>query len=168
MKFWIFALALALLAGCSGPVWETVDDQLPQGDVAVWQEEAYAVRAALPEGAVLLEETDGRACYRVEETGLEIEELVFLAWNQDAAVRYVSGREPDTLTVLETTRFGLPQSQFAWYDVDAGRVCRADVILDGTTAYALVCSLPALQGADLAQTAQPVFGSFGLYTDEGV
>ena len=44
-------LALALLAGCSGPVWETVDDQQPQTPVAVWQEEAFEIRTALPEGS---------------------------------------------------------------------------------------------------------------------
>ena len=166
MKYWILVLALALLAGCSGPVWETVDDQQPQTPVAVWQEEAFEIRTALPEGAELVEETDGLSLYRVAETGLEIEQRVFLAWDKAAAVRLLTGQEAETLTVLETTRFGLPQAQFAWYDADACRLCRADLILDGMTGYALVCSLPAGQGADLAGAAQPVFGSFGLYTDE--
>ena len=62
---------------------------------------------------------------------------VFLAWDEAAAVRLLTGQgRPRRLTVLETTRFGLPQAQFAWYDADAGRLCRADLILDGTTGYA--------------------------------
>ena len=92
--------ALALLAGCSGPVWETVDDQQPQTPVAVWQEEAFEIRTARPEGAELVEETDGLSLYRVAETGLEIEQRVFLAWDKAAAVRLLTGQEAETLTVL--------------------------------------------------------------------
>ena len=91
MKYWILVLALALLAGCSGPVWETVDDQQPQTPVAVWQEEAFEIRTALPEGTELVEETDGLSLYRVAETGLEIEQRVFLAWDKAAAVRLLTG-----------------------------------------------------------------------------
>lgn len=168
MKVWTLALALALLAGCSGPIWETVDDQLPGEAVPVWQETAYTISAGLPEEAVLVSEEAGLQRYRVDETGMEVESRVFLAWSPAAAVRMLSGREAADLTILETARFGLPQYQFAWYDASTGRLCRADLILDGMTGYALVCSLPEDQGADLAAASQPVFGSFGLYTDEGV
>lgn len=168
MKMWMLALVLLILTGCSGPAWETVDDQIPAESVEVWQQEAYTISAGLPEGAVLISEEAGVRRYRVDETGLEVESRVFLAWSPEAAVRMLSGKEADEMTILETTRFGLPQYQFAWYDASTGRLCRADLVLDGMTGYVLVCSLPEAQGADLAVMAQPVFGAFGLHTDEGV
>ena len=77
-----------------------------------------------------------------------------------SALTYVTARADLALSRINAA------TVTAWYDADAGRLCRADLILDGMTGYALVCSLPAGQGADLAGAAQPVFGSFGLYTDE--
>lgn len=159
---------LALLCGCASPVWETVADDVPQEASAVWQEEAYTITLGLPQAAVLQEADAGRSCYRVAETGLEITTEVFLASEQDSALRHVSSQPADSLTVLKTSRFGLPEYQFAWYEAETGKLCRADLVMDGMTCYAVVCATPEAAGDSLLDEVRAVLASFGLYRDEGV
>lgn len=166
MKVLVLLLSLALLAGCSAGGWETVSDDIPDEAAAVWQEEAFSIVTSLPQGAALVAEEDGLKRYRVEETGLELEERVFLSHSLDSAVRQLTGLSEDEVTVVETTRFNLPEYQFAWYDADTGRLARADLVMDGMTCYALVCSTPEAEGAALGQEARAAFAGFGLYYDE--
>ena len=166
MKVLVLLLSLALLAGCSAGGWETVSDDIPDEAAAVWQEEAFSIVTALPQGAALVAESDGLQRYRVAETGLELEQRVFLAHSLESAVRQLTGLPADRVTVVETTRFNLPEYRFAWYDADAGRLARADLVMDGMTCYALVCSTPEAAGGSLAQEARAAFAGFGLYYDE--
>lgn len=161
-------LSLALLGGCSGAAWETVSDDIPSEAVAVWQEDAFSIWTALPQGAVLEEETDGCKRYRVEETGLELQTRIFLASSLASAVRQLSGLSEDRVTVVETTRFSLPEYQFAWYDPGAARLCRADLVMDGMTCYAVVCATPEDAGDSLLGEVRAVLATFGLSRDEGV
>ena len=86
MKVLVLLLSLALLAGCSAGGWETVSDDIPDEAAAVWQEEAFSIVTSLPQGAALVAEEDGLKRYRVEETGLELEERVFLSHSLESSV----------------------------------------------------------------------------------
>ena len=134
----------------------------------VWQEEAYTITLGLPQEAVLQEADAGRSRYRVAETGLEIMTEVFLSSDLHSALRHVSGQDADSLTVLETTRFSLPEYQFAWYEAETGQLCRADLVMDGMTCYAVVCATPEDAGDSLLGEVRAVLATFGLSRDEGV
>lgn len=160
MKWWILPLCLCWLCGCSAQsVWETVDDELPAAATV------YEMQVALPEQAVQVESSGSAALYEVGE--MEIITSTFAARDLDAAVRMVSGFAADRLTILQTERFDLPEYQFAWYSqtAEGGKLCRADVVMDGMYCYAVVCSAPEGQ-RDFAAQCQQVFSTFGLFTPE--
>ena len=168
----IVVLAL-LLCGCSRAeaAWETVDDAEIMAASGSWLDSAYTMVFSVPQDAVEDTTASGRDCtvYTQADGGYEIERRTMLCADADSAVRRLSGFAPEQLDVIETTRFGLPEYQFAWYsETDEGaRLYRADVLLDGTYAYALKLSVPESGGCQYDSTAQGVFATLGLYTDEG-
>lgn len=159
---------LVLLTGCSTPAWETVEDFLPSQPVSGWLETAYEIRIGLPEQAELTWEAEG--CKLYEAGDLEIETDTFLASGLDSAVRRLSGYEAERVSILQTKRFDLPEYQFAWYSQtgEGGRLCRADLVIDGTVCYAVVCSAPEDAGNLLEEETRQVFASFGLSDGEQV
>lgn len=170
MKQVVCLICLLLLTGCSGPVWETVNDTIPQEPVAVWQEQVYELQVGVPEEAqLMLQSTDG-SLHSTENGELEVETRTFLASDLDHAVRILSGYSAEELTVLGTMRFSLPEYQFAWVSqTDQGaRLFRADLIMDGTCCYAVICSSLEDAGDLYAFQARKVFSSFGLAADSGV
>ena len=170
MKRVCLVLLCLLLSGCSTPVWETVEDEIPVAAVSSWLEEAYTVQFGVPESVSLLEEREGWQVYGTEDGSLEIETRTFLTSGLESAVRTVSGFEAEELTILQTTRFGLPEYQFVWLaqTEQGSRLYRADLVLDGMDCYAVICSRPESAGDDYDQEIRQVFSSFGLFTDEGV
>lgn len=166
-RMWLLAL-LVLLSGCSRPVWETVDDEQPLAAAASWPETAYEIAIGLPEGMQKLEETEKSQLYGSEQ--LEVETSRFLTASLDSAVRTVSGYEAEELTILKTSRFGLPEYQFAWVcQTDQGsRLYRADLILDDVNCYAIVCSRPEAAGGTLDSEIRQVFSTIGLFSEEGI
>ena len=170
MKKVALMLMMLLLSGCAAPVWETVDDEIPGVEDASWVDEAYTVQIGMPSGIALTEERDGWQLYSTADGDLEVETRTFLASDLDSAVRMVSGFEAEELTILQTTRFDLPEYQFAWVaQTERGsRLYRADVVMNGTECYAVVCSRPEDAGNDHDTEIRQVFASFGLFTDEGV
>lgn len=167
----LFCLVL-LLSGCgaAAPVWETVDDTLPAEPVGSWLEDAYTIVVDAPEGTDLLASTDGCQLYGTASGDYEVETDVFLASSLDSAVRQLSGYDSDRLLIVETTRFSLPEYHFAWYtETEAGgRLYQADLVMDGTCCYAVVCSSLESAGNAYDSDSRQVFSSFGLYYDEGV
>ncbi len=166
---WLLAFVLALtLTGCSAaPVFETVEDFMPVSPVSTWQEEAWEISVDLPQEAQLTG-TDGDTClYEIGE--LEVLTSRFLAANLDDAVKQLSGFAPDRLNILQTTRFSMPEYQFAWYSqtAEGGRLCRADLVMDGVTCYAVVCTAPEDMAAFHDSTRQ-VFSTFGLNPSQAV
>ena len=163
-KLGMCLLLMLLLTGCSVPVWETVDDTIPAQPVAVWQDEAYEIQVGVPEGTQLLEETEGCRLYSSENGELEIQTLTFLTAGLENAVREISGFSSEALTILQTQRFSLPEYQFAWVSqTDQGaRLYRADLVLDGSCCYAVVCSSLEDAGDYYAFQARQVFSTFGL------
>ena len=164
MKFaWILPLLLLFLTGCGvqAETWETVEDNI----VPVVAD--YDVTVGLPEDA-LTDRTEN--CCRYETENLLVETSTFQASSLDDAVRYLSGFEAEKLTILQTARFDLPEYQFAWYcqTSEGGRLCRADLVMDGTTCYGVVCSFPEEAGEAAWAEARQVFSAFGLSPAEAV
>lgn len=161
-------LLLLCLTGCSVPVWETVDDDLSVS--ASQQQEAYTVQIGVPDGMTLLEDGETFQLYSTDNGELEIETQTFLTAGVDSAVKTLTGFSAEELTILQTTRFDMPEYQFAWVaqTEQGARLYRADMVLDGTRCYAVVCSSLESAGDYYAFQARQVFSSFGLYQDEGV
>ena len=170
MKKLGLVLAFLLLTGCSAPVWETVQDEVPAVPVSSWLEEAYTMQFGLPDSVALLEEREGWKVYGTQNGELEIETRTFLTSGPESAVRTVSGFEAEELTLLKLSRFGLPEYQFAWLagTEQGNRLYRAELVLDGTNCYAVICSRPEDAGDRYDTEIRQVFSSFGLLTDEEV
>ena len=141
MKLVGMLLVLTMLCGCGAqPVWERVEDELP---AAV---NFYEMNLDLPSDAVLLEEQAD--CKLYQSGDLEITTSSFSAQN---------------LNILQTTSGGMEEYQFAWYaeTAEGGRMFRADLIMDETRCYAVVCSAPESAGNFHEQSRQ-VIAAFSL------
>ena len=78
------------------------------------------------------------------------------------------GLDADRFDLIRTTRFSLPEYQFAWSaETDGGdRLYRAAMLCDEHYCYALCFSAPADSGTSYDSIQESVFASFGLYYDE--
>lgn len=160
---------LALLCACRAePQWETVDDEVVL-EVSAMAPKPFIITFGIPSDAVqqALEDTAGRL-YVQEGGDYEIRSDIISAVSLDGAMRQVSGFGETELTVLETTRCGLPEYQFGWYSTsDEGSfVSRASMVRDGGYYYALVFSVREGMGSTYDDCAEAVFASFGLNADE--
>lgn len=164
MKIVALLSILFLLTGCSIQTasWETVEDHSVSAEQAL-----YGIAIGLPEAA-LTDEIEG--CRRYETQSLQVEVSTFFASDFEDAIHRLSGFAADKLTVLQTSRFGLPEYQFAWYcqTEEGGKLCRADMVMDGMTCYAVVCSASETGGEAAREEAGQVFSSFGLMSAEAV
>ena len=164
MKIIALLSILLFLTGCSIQTasWETVEDHAVAADQTL-----YGIAIGLPEMAL----TDGTENFRRYETqNLQVDVSTFFASDFQDAIHRISGFSAEKLTVLQTSRFGLPEYQFAWYcqTEEGGRLCRADMVMDGMTCYAVVCSAPENGGEAAREEARQVFSSFGLMPVEMV
>jgi len=167
MRIIIGLLLLAMLVGCSAqPVWETVEDYQP-AEAVMQQDPRYEITIGVPEQMTLVEETADTSLYESEE--LEVLTTRFQSADLNAAVRHLSGFDADRLNILQTSRFDLPEYQFAWYSQseEGGRLYRANLVMDGMTCYAVVCSA-AEEKSDFSGQVRQVFASFGLFAPEPV
>lgn len=166
----LFALALsALLCACVSrvPVWETVDDALVCKSP---ERRPSTIVFAVPDGAVAgAFSQDGLTrLYTAQDDAYEISTTVFKTADAKAAVRSLSGFPADQLEIIKTTRFSLPEYQFAW-SAETGegeRLYRAALLCDEAYCYALCFSAPAGAGTSYDSIQEMVFASFGLYFDE--
>ncbi len=159
-------LAAVVLSGCAAQyVWETVDDTLPAQAASVL-EGAYRLDFDVPDDALAPVFSDDGTTASYEQTnGLyEISAQTILSSSLDGVIRRLSGFEPEQVQVLKTRRFGLPEYQFAWYQTGAegGQLCRADVLCDGITYYALTFSVNEEAAAEYDAAARHVFESIVL------
>ena len=111
---------------------------------------------------------DYRSLYVHEDGDYEILSDVISAYSLDDALQQVSGFGKDELEVIETSRFGLPEYQFAWVsNSDEGTfLSRASLVEDSDYYYALVFSVREGVGTAYEDCAEAVFASFGLHGDE--
>ena len=170
MKSAVCFVLLMMLSGCAMPVWETVEDTHPVVPVASWQEEAYEIEIGVPSDLALQEESADWQLYATADGTFEVETRRFLASDLDDAVRTLSGYASDQLTILKTTRFDLPEYQFAWLALteQGSRVYRAKLVMNELDCYAVVCSRAETAGTAYEEPMRQVFSTFGLYIDEGV
>lgn len=163
-------LLLVFLTGCSSPVWETVDDADADAVAVSGADAVYRIETSLPQEMELLVQTDDWCVYSNADGTMEVETRTFPASDVAAAVKMLSGYDSEHLNVLQTERFGLPEYQFAWVSqTECGqRLHRADIVIDGTDCYAVICSTLEQVGNAYADEVRQVIAAFGLYTDEGV
>lgn len=168
-KICLLLAGLLLLCGCQAePQWETVDDDVAAVSAPV--QEPCAITFGVPTDATeeLRSEEADRSIYVQDAGDYEIISDVIEASDLDSAVRQVSGFETKNLDLVETSRFGLPEYQFAWTsESDEGRrISRASLVEDGSYYYALIFSVREGAGTTYDDCAEAVFSSFGLYGDE--
>ena len=159
-----------LFTGCgTAAVWERVEDVSAE-TAGVWQQEAYVLQIGLPPTLSLTESKLGSSLYETADGSWQVQTQTFLAADLDTAVRYLSGYEADRLTILQISRFELPEYRFAWYSQteEGGRLCRGDLVMDGTVCYAVISSTLETAGDTYTEQIQQVFSSFGLSHGEVV
>ena len=167
----MLALALAvLLCAClsTEPVWETVDDDLVCA--APDPAKPYAITFCVPEDALeqtLSADTSARV-YLGAGGGYEIVSDFLACAEPMDAVQQLTGFAPSQLELVTTTRFGMPEYQFAWSASgdEGARIYRAAILSDGSYCYTLCFSSAAGLGGTYDSIQLQVFSSFGLYGDE--
>ena len=163
-KYLLLAVAVLLLVGCQkeAPERETVlYDAAP---VFAEETDVYDISIFLPPDVTAQEKSaaENRSVYLHNGGAYELYTNVFLADSRDSALRMVSGQDADSLSVIETERFGLPEYRFAWYSEDAAANCRADVVQDGEQFYAVVFSVDEEAGNAYNELMAEVFSTIGL------
>ena len=165
--FLLAALAL-LLSGCAAEyAWETVEDVLPETVQA--SAPAYRLMLGVAEDvlAPVFSDDGMTAVYEQKNGDYEITAQTLPAMDKDCLVRRLSGFSPEQIAVVQTQRFGMPEYQFAWYasGEEGGRLCRADVLCDGTWCYAVTFSVKEDCSAAYDAAAEQGFANLGLNAD---
>ena len=162
-------LSFLFLTGCSSPVWETVDDTT-EVPAASWLDDVYSVQITVPSDMQCLAACDGWELYSTDDGKFEVETRTFPASDLNTAVEMLTGFPASNLTVLQTERFGFPEYQFAWLTQteQGSRLCRADLVMNDTECYAVICSTDETASETYAGNIRQIISSFGLYVDEGV
>ena len=106
--------------------------------------------------------------YTAPDGSYEISATVFETSDPESAIRQLTGLDASRFDLIRTTRFSLPEYQFAWSaETDDGdRLYRAAMLCDEHYCYALCFSAPAGSGTSYDSMQESVFASFGLYYDE--
>jgi len=161
MRKWLCFTIFLLFVGCSSPkpTFETVTDEAV---LSVTGQEEYEILVYIPQDVVLSSDAvaDNGMVYRQEDGSYYYETKILLADTADSAVRQISGRERDEMTVIQTSRFGLPEYRFAWYD--NGFNHRADLVQDGLQFYCVIFSAAETAGNSCQDVMAQVFASFGI------
>ena len=157
------------LSGCSTAAWETVED----GDAAVsalGQIDTYAIELDVVKDMTLVVEDEYGSVYSTQHGEMEVETRTFVASSPETAVAMLSGLSADTMTILQTGRFGLPEYQFVWvsHTEQGSRLNRADLLMDGVQCYAVICSTSEQAGNSYDEQLRHVFATFTLETEETV
>ena len=164
-----FLCLFTLLCGCRAePDWETVDDDAVL-QVSAEVEPPYIITYGIPDDASMEPlSARNRSLYVGENGDYEILTDALSAASLDDAIHQISGFGEKDLSILETTRFGLPEYRFAWASSsDEGEfVSQASLVQDGDYYYALVFSVRQGLGGKYDDCAGAVFSSFGLDGDE--
>lgn len=168
-KMWMACAMLAMLCGCAQmqPTWETVDDSLALA-AGSFLDNAYVMEFDVPVEAE--KSSSGSRSVWAEENGdYEIACETVLSSDVEAVIAELSGFPAEQLQIVQTTRYAMPEYQFAWYTSgdEGGRLCRADVLTDGTYCYALCFSCREELAREYDTTAQTVFATFRLQGSEG-
>ena len=170
-KLILLTAAMLLLCSCSKATvtWETVDDTVETS--APLRKPAFSITFDVPTDTVrqTFACSQGREVYEQADGDYEIVSEILRSTGIDDAAKKLTGFDSRRLFMIRTTRFGMPEYQFAWYSLgeNGGRVCRAAVLDDGQDCYCLsFCTREGCIG-DYDSTIEEVFASLGLFRDEG-
>ena len=161
-------MAAFLLTGCQKPQPEREMVQYDASPTLAESTDVYDISIFLPPDVTVQENTsaENRKRYLHNGGAYELYTSVFLADSAESAMRMVTGRQADMLSVIETERFGLPEYRFAWYEEDASANCRADLVQDGDRFYAVVFSVEEEAGNAYNELMAEVFSTIGLNAAE--
>lgn len=168
----VMLLGLFCLWGCGKTeqtAVETVGDDLSL-QTSLGEEMLYDISIYVPSDVT--QQTSDPASnvqvYAHESGEYEIYTQRLIAPSEESAIRQLTGRQKDELTVIRTQRFNLPEYRFAWFDDKSGQSCRADMVQDGDVFYAVVFAVDQACSMDYRPVMAEVFSTFGLNSDEGV
>ena len=172
MKKWLFIALFAVFAGCAKTetAWETVQDEAFE-QVSVSGNDLCRILVFTPEDA--REVAQGGNSGRVFSNAggeYKIKTRHFFADSTESAIRQVTGRNQNEITVLEANRFGLPEYRFAWNEAgESGSYdCRAELVRDGNIWYSVETAVREGLENDYEDLSLQVFSSFGLYQDQEI
>ncbi len=155
-----------VLCGCQGEtkdVLETVEDEISVCSGESWME----VSVFVPLDNESHQLTSTPAGYTGNGGDYYIQTRRLLASSAESALRQITGSAP--ATVLQTSRFQLPEYRFAWTEQgEEPLCCRGRMVQDGDVFYAVLFRVKESVGNEYDALMAQVFSSFGLYFDEGV
>ena len=170
-KTWLLLMVLPvlLLAGCAKEEqsYETISDTLTP---TATDREEYSIVVALPSDVTeeTFETQSAQHVYVQQDGDYEVITDVMTDTGVEEALRSLSGQDSETLTVLKTERFGMPEYRTTWYSMsdEGGYVNRASVIFDGATCYCVSFSVREELAGELTDQMEDVFSSIGLFVQE--
>lgn len=169
-KQWCAVLAgLLMLSGCAAApeeVWETVDDPILMEAVSAFSE-AYRMRVSIPEQTQCVQQDETRQLWQAESGDYTVESRVLLADDAESAAHMLTGKDWQQLHPIRTTRFGLPEYRFVWYEAEEGLLCRAALLTDLDYCYALVFRSREDCSGSYDTMSEEIFASLDLFFDEG-
>lgn len=157
-----FLLILALLAGCSAPVYETLGEVVHVGQN---QAKTRQILLRLPPEANLLTFSGEDRLYLCDGYTLTLQTLP--AGDLAATVRQLSGRELSALTCIESGCADHVRRDLSWTAMaDEGQmVCRGVILDDGNYHYCLSVMANSEDAAALQETWGSLLFSFCLETE---
>ena len=167
----LFAVLILALGGCSAETvaWETVNDTIEVS--AELSEPAYTITFEVPGDAVrqTFACAQNREVYEQADGDYEIVAEVLQNSSIESAAKTLSGFDSKHLILMRTTRFGMPEYQFAWYSLgeNGGRLCRAAILVDDLDCYCLSFAANEDCVGTYNSTMEQVFATMGLFHDEG-
>lgn len=153
----IFILLSALLAGCTEPALETVNDVYVTQPPA----EQLTIRLELPEDAAeaVMEGREGAKLYLCD--GYELRLQTISSADLDEVLRTLTGYGEDRLTVMKTREGSFDRYECVWCSVgeEGELVGRTAILSDGSYYYCVSALARSEDAYDLQDTWQQLLGN---------
>ncbi len=157
-KLWILLILCVLLCGCAAaPTFETVDDVYTPSAGP----QALEMELDLPKNAAMLT-SNGENLYFC--SGYELMTQTLPSGDLEKTLKSITGYDRDHLTLLETSRDGMPCYTCAWTSLgeSGNRVGRAVILDDGHYHYCLSVMADAEVAGQVQAQWQEVLASVQL------
>ena len=168
MKLFLCVLLMlsVVLCGCqreTKAVLETVEDEIVANGDELLLEVSVFIPQEEEQGAL----SSTPAEYIGDGGNYRIQTCRILASSAESALRQLTHGAP--VTVLQTSRFQMPEYRFSWTKQGEELLCcRGRMVQDGDVFYAVLFSAKESVGNQYDSLMTQVFSSFGLYFDEDV
>ena len=153
----IFILLSALLAGCTAPALETVNDVYVTQPPA----EQLTIRLELPEDAAeaVMEGREGAKLYLCD--GYELRLQTISSDDLDEVLRTLTGYGEDRLTVMKTREGSFDRYECVWCSAgeEGELVGRTAILSDGSYYYCVSALARSEDAYDLQDTWQQLLGN---------